>query len=122
MIIPWSTVSYMHKELNEELHGAFLKVLNSDWFIQGNSVKEFEDDYAKFCGTDYCIGTGNGLDAITIILKAMDIGAGDEVIIPSFTFIATALAVEYTGAKPIFAEVNLDTFNIDPDCIVRSIT
>ncbi len=122
MKIPWSTVSYMHKELNEELQKAFMKVLESDWFIQGSFVKEFEDAYAKFCGTDYCIGTGNGLDAITIILKAMGIGAGDEVIIPSFTFIATALAVEYAGAKPVFVEVDPDAALIDPSRIKKAIT
>lgn len=122
MKIPWSTVSYMHKELNKELTQAFTKVLDSNWFIQGSFVKEFEDKYAEFCGTDYCIGTGNGLDAITIILKAMGIGAGDEVIIPSFTFIATALAVEYAGAKPVFVEVDPDTALIDPYIIEKAIT
>lgn len=122
MKIPWSTVRFMHKELNEEFQNVFVKVLNSDWFIQGSSVKEFEDAYAKYCETDYCIGTGNGLDAITIILKAMGIGAGDEVIVPSFTFIATALAVGYAGAKPVFVEVDPDTSLIDPARIEEAIT
>ncbi|BAE85104.1 DegT/DnrJ/EryC1/StrS family aminotransferase [Desulfitobacterium hafniense] len=122
MNIPWSTVSYMHKELNEEFQNAFMKVLDSDWFIQGSSVREFEAAYAEFCETGYCIGTGNGLDAITIALKAMGIGEGDEVIVPSFTFIATALAVEYAGAKPVFVEVDPDTSLIDPALIEKAIT
>lgn len=122
MKIPWYTVHFVHEELHDELIGSFKKVFDSDWFIQGNSVKEFEDAYAKYCGTDYCIGCGNGLDAITIILRAMGIGAGDEVIIPSFTFIATALAVEYAGAKPIFVEVDPDTALLDPVRIEEAIT
>ncbi|WP_347489324.1 DegT/DnrJ/EryC1/StrS family aminotransferase [Desulfoscipio sp. XC116] len=122
MKIPWSTVHFMHEELHDELIGSFKRVFNGDWFIQGSSVKEFEDAYAKYCETDYCIGCGNGLDAITIILKAMGIGTGDEVIIPSFTFIATALAVEYAGAKPVFVEIDPDTALLEPSRIEEAIT
>lgn len=122
MKLSWSTVHYQHKEIENELYGAFKKVLDSDWFIQGNALKEFEEAFAQYCGTKHCIGCGNGLDAISIILKAMGIGSGDEVIVPSFTFIATALAVEYAGAKPVFAEVDPETALIVPKRIEEAVT
>ena len=78
--------------------------------------------FAEFCSTKYCIGVGNGLDALMLALKALEIGAGDEVIVPSNTYIATALAVTYVGAKPAFVEPKIETFNIDPDRIEEAIT
>lgn len=112
----------MEKELNYELKAAFDRVLNRSWYIGGAEDEAFEKSFAEYCGTDYCIGVGNGLDALMLALKAMDIGEGDEVIVPSNTFIATALVVTYVGAKPVFVEPIIDTFNIDPEKIEASVT
>jgi len=112
----------MHLEINEKLNNALLKVLNSNYYILGNYCSIFEEEYARYCGVSYCIGVGNGLDALTLILKACDIGYGDEVIIPSNTFIATALAVSKVGATPVLVEPELATYNIDVSCIEKAIT
>ncbi len=122
MKIPYLDLGAMHNELKQDLTSAFERVLNANDFILGNEVKAFEADFADYCGTKYAIGCGNGLDALYLILKAMGIGAGDEVIVPSNTYIATALAVSYVGATPVFVEPTLDTFNINPDRIEEAIT
>ena len=82
----------------------------------------FEEAFAAYCERPYCVGVGNGLDALTLILKAMGIGAGDEVIVPSYTFIASALAVTYAGAKPVFVEPDLRFFNLDPERLEAAVT
>lgn len=112
----------MEKELNDELKGAFDRVLNRSWYIGGAEDEAFEKAFAEFCGTKYCVGVGNGLDALMLILKALGIGDGDEVIVPSNTYIATALAVTYVGAKPVFVEPDINTFNIDPSLIEAAVT
>lgn len=122
MKIPFVSFDPMHKEIEEEILNKFKEVYERNWFIQGEEVNNFEEEFAKFCGTNYCIGCGNGLDALYLILRGYDIGAGDEVIIPSNTYIATALAVSYTGATPIFVEPNLLTYNINPVLIEKAIT
>lgn len=122
MKIPFATFNKLHHEMKEELDTAFNKVLCNGWFIQGEECKLFEQEFAKYCGTEYCIGCGNGLDALYLILKALDIKHGDEVIIPSNTFIATALAVSYSGATPIFVEPKLSNYNLDPNLIEQKIT
>ena len=96
--------------------------MSSNWFIGGAPCDEFEAKFAQYCGTRYGIGCGNGLDALMLSLRAMGIGAGDEVIIPSFTFIATALAVVYAGATPVFVEVDPETALLDPERIEAAIT
>ena len=113
MKIPFVSFENMHQEVQEEMFAKFKEVYHNNWFIQGNEVAKFEEEYAAYCGTKYCVGCGNGLDALFLTLKAYGIKAGDEVIVPSNTFIATALAVSYTGATPVFVEPNLDTYNID---------
>lgn len=122
MKIPFVSFRPMEKELDSELRVAFERVYQASWYIEGNEDKAFEDAFAEYIGTKYCIGTGNGLDALMLALKALGIGEGDEVIVPSHTFIATALAVTYTGAKPVFVEVSPDTFNINPDLIEAAVT
>lgn len=122
MKIPFVSFIPMEKELNDELKGAFDRVLNRSWYIGGAEDEAFEKAFAEFCGTKYCVGVGNGLDALMLILKALGIGDGDEVIVPSNTYIATALAVTYVGAKPVFVEPDINTFNIDPSLIEASIT
>ena len=113
MKIPFATFEFMHKEIRSELDHAYKNVMDKGWFIQGSECEQFENEYSAYIGTDYCIGVATGLDAIYLILKAMEIGSGDEVIVPSNTFIATALAVSYTGAKPVFVEPQLNNYNID---------
>lgn len=121
MKVPFVSFIPMERELNEELRGAFDRVFKRSWYIEGAEDEAFEKAFAEFCGTKYCVGVGNGLDALMLALKALDIGAGDEVIVPSNTYIATALAVTYVGAKPVFVEPNIRTFNIDPSLIEQAI-
>ena len=122
MKIPFVSFLPMEKELYEDLRESFLRVLNRSWYIEGIEDEEFEKAFAEYCGTKHCIGVGNGLDALMLILKAMDIGEGDEVIIPSNTYIATALAVTYVGATPVLVEPDIRTFNINPSLIEFAIT
>lgn len=112
MEIPFSKFDVMHKEIKEEIINKFEEVYDNGWFIQGKECEAFEKEFAAYCGTKYCIGCSNGLDAISLSLKALGIGAGDEVIIPSNTFIATALAVSFVGAKPVLVDPDIDTFNL----------
>lgn len=112
----------MHNEIRDEILEGFKKVYNRNWFILGQSVECFEQEFSKYCGAKYCVGCGNGLDALSIILRGYDIGKGDEVIVPSNTYIATALAVSYVGAKVVFVEPDIKTFNIDVKRIEAAIT
>lgn len=120
--IPFVSFETMHKELRYDLDAAYKAVMDSNYFIQGQACEQFEKEFAEYCGVQYCVGVGNGLDALMLILRAMDIGTGDEVIVPSNTYIATALAVSYVGATPVFVEPELDTFNINPSLIEEKIT
>ena len=122
MKIPFVSFLPMERELDKELREAFDRVLSRSWYIEGKEDQAFEESFASYCGTKHCIGVGNGLDALMLILKALDIGEGDEVIVPSNTCIATALAVTYVGAKPVFVEPKIETFNIDPERIEAAIT
>ncbi len=122
MKIPFVSFIHMERELNEELRNAFDRVFKSSWYIGGKEDAAFERAFADYCGMDHCVGVGNGLDALMLALKALGIGKGDEVIVPSNTFIATALAVTYVGAKPVFVEPDIRTFNIDPDLIESDVT
>lgn len=121
-MIPYLDLGKMHQMIEEEISEAINKVRKSEWYILGQELDNFEKEYALYCGTRYCLGVGNGLDALQIILCALDIGEGDEVIIPANTFIATALAVSYAGATPVFVDVDKETYNIDPEQIENKIT
>ena len=122
MKVPFVSFEAMHSEIREQLDNAYKSVMDSNYFIQGQACAQFEKEYADYCGVKYCVGVGNGLDALMLILRAMNIGAGDEVIVPSNTYIATALAVSYVGAAPVFVEPDIETFNIDPQLIEEKIT
>lgn len=122
MNIKFADFEVMHSEIRQEMLEKFQKVYDNNWFIQGEEVAAFEEEFAKYCGVKHCIGCGNGLDALYLILKAYGIGRGDEVIVPSNTFIATALAVSYTGATPVFVEPNINYYNIDVNRIEAKIT
>lgn len=117
MKIPFSTFDRMHSFIREELDHAYEDVIDSGWFIQGGKCKEFEAAFSAYCRAEECIGVGNGLDAIFLSLKALGVKEGDEVIIPSHTYIATALSVAYTGATPIFCEIYEDTYLLNPDLL-----
>ena len=121
-MIPFLDLKMPHLELRAELELAFKEVLNSGWFTQGNQLDEFEKEYAEYCGVKHCIGVGNGLDALHLILRAYGIGEGDEVIVPSNTYIATWLAVSHAGANPVPVEPNVRTYNLDPSLIEAAIT
>ncbi|MGB8454198.1 MAG: DegT/DnrJ/EryC1/StrS family aminotransferase [Anaerocolumna sp.] len=121
-MISYLDMNYMHDLMQDEVLKAVKRVYDNNWFILGEELELFEKEYADFCGTKYCIGVGNGLEALSLILQGYGIGQGDEVIIPANTFIATALAVSYTGAKPVLVDVDLETYNINPSLIERKIS
>jgi len=122
MKIPFLSFSETNNTIRSAMLEAFTKVFDDHQYILGESVKKFEDEYALFNKVPHCIGVSNGLDALHLALKALGIGPGDEVIVPSNTYIATVLAVTYAGATPVLAEPDPETFNIDPTNISAAIT
>ncbi len=112
----------MHSSIKEEMKEAFEKVYDSYWYVQGSELEVFEKAYATFNQTEWAVGVANGLDALYLSLKALGIQPGDEVIVPSNTYIATALAVSYLGATPVFVEPRLTTYNINPELIEQAIS
>ena len=122
MNIPYLDLSKIHKPMQQELDEAYRAVTANEWYIQGEYCDKFEQEFAAYCGVQECIGVGNGLDALRLIFMGMGIGAGDEVIVPAHTFIATVLAVSYVGAVPVLVDVDSDTYLIDADKIESHIT
>lgn len=122
MNVPFVSFKPMEIELDKDLRGAFERVYTNSWYIGGKEDEAFEKAFSEYCGTRHCIGVGNGLDALMLALKALGIGMGDEVIVPSNTYIATALAVTYVGATLVFVEPDIRTFNINPSLIEEKIT
>jgi dTDP-4-amino-4,6-dideoxygalactose transaminase len=120
--IPFLDLKAPYLELRQELDAAYRRVMESGWYILGEEVDSFERDFAAYCGASHCIGVGDGLDALVLILRGFGIGPGDEVIVPANTYIATWLAVSYVGARPIPVEPNPKTLNIDTSCIAPAIT
>jgi dTDP-4-amino-4,6-dideoxygalactose transaminase len=117
MKIPFLDFKGPYEELKAELDEAYDRFMRSAWYILGNEVKSFEEEYAAYCGVSHCVGVGNGLDALHLILRALAIGPGHEVIVPSNTYVATWLAVTYAGAIPVPVEPDPRTYNLDPDRI-----
>ena len=111
-----------YKILKNEMDEAYKRVMESGKYILGSEVQNFEKEFASYCQSRFCIGVGNGLDAIRLSLLAMGIGKGDEVIVPSNTYIATWLAVSLTGATPVPVEPLFNTYNLDPDLIEGAIS
>jgi dTDP-4-amino-4,6-dideoxygalactose transaminase len=111
-----------YKELKAELDEAYYRFMQSAWYVLGREVEAFEREFADYCDVKHCVGVGNGLEALHLILRASDIGPGHEVIVPSNTYIATWLAVSYAGATPVPVEPDPKTFNIDPSRIEAAIT
>lgn len=122
MSVPFLDLGASYLELKSEIEAAILASLRSGRYIGGQEVEAFEHEFAAYTGTHHCVGVANGLDALHLALRAMDIGAGDEVIVPSNTFIATWLAVSQCGATPVPVEPLETTCNIDPDRIEAAIT
>ncbi len=122
MRVPFASLKPMEKELDADIRKAFERVYTSSWYIRGIENELFGKAFAEYCTVKYCIGVGNGLDSLMLALKALGVGTGDEIIVPSNTYIATALAVTYVGAVPIFVEPDICTFNIDPTKIEEKIT
>ena len=122
MKIPFLDLACLHQEIHEPLAAAFHRVLDSGWFVMGPELEAFESEFAHYSGVKYCVGVGNGLEAIHLLLRAYGVGPGDEVIVPSNTFIATWLAVSECGATPVPVEPRPDTYNINPDLISSAIT
>lgn len=120
--IPFLDLQASYFELQGQIDSAIQRVIRSGWYVLGEEVDHFEKEYARFCTADYCIGLANGLDALQLALRAMDVGPGDEVIVPSNTYIATWLAVSHCGATPVPVEPDETTFNIDPAKIEAAIT
>ena len=122
MTIPFLELLPTYTELKEEHDAAYRRVMESGWYLMGREVESFEAEFADYIGVGHCVAVGTGLDAIRIALEAHGIGAGDEVIVPAHTFIATWLAVSHIGALPVAVDVREDTANLDPDLLAAALT
>jgi dTDP-4-amino-4,6-dideoxygalactose transaminase len=121
-MIEYENLNQLNKSFFEEYRNAFNEVLESGWYILGNKVTQFETQFAKYCEVQHCIGVANGLDALNLSLRAFDFQKGDEVLVPSNTYVATVLSIVENGLRPILVEPNISTYNIDADLIERAIT
>jgi dTDP-4-amino-4,6-dideoxygalactose transaminase len=122
MNIPFIDFSEQYKTIKEEVDRGWHDVCSRSAFIQGKEVQDFEEAFARYCGARYGAGVNSGTDALYLALAALNIGPGDEVILPTHTFIATALCVSYTGATPVFVDIEPETFNLDPRRLEAAIT
>ena len=122
MQVPFLDLGRLHQSIREQLDAAYRRVMDSGWFIMGPELEAFESEFAAYSEVKHCIGVGNGLEALHLLLRAYDIGPGDEVIVPSNTFIATWLAVSQCGATPVPVEPDVKTHNIDPALVAAAIT
>jgi dTDP-4-amino-4,6-dideoxygalactose transaminase len=122
MTVPFLELKAAYLELQDDIDAAVKRVLDSGWYLLGAEIEAFEKEYAQYVGARHCIGVANGLDALHLSLLAMGIGEGDEVIVPSNTYIATWLAVTYAGATPVPVEPIEATYNLDPERLEASLT
>ena len=122
MKIPFLDLKSAYDQIRDECDEAYKRVMSSGWYILGREVDAFEQEFAEYCGSKYCVSVANGLEALFLTLMAWDVKAGDEVIVPSNTYIATWLAVSHTGATPVPVEPDKSTYNIDPGFIEQAIT
>jgi dTDP-4-amino-4,6-dideoxygalactose transaminase len=122
MRVPFLELKPTYEELRAEFDADYHRVMDSGWYLLGKETEGLESEFAAFCGVKHCVAVANGLDALHIILRSLEIGPGHEVIVPSNTFIATWLAVSYAGATPIPVEPDERTFNIDPKRVEAAIT
>lgn len=122
MNVPFLDLKSPYNELKTELDAAYRRVMESGWYILGEEVEAFESEFAAYCGAKHCVGLGNGLEALHLILRGYGIGLGDEVIVPANTYIATWLAISYAGAIPVPVEPDKRTYNLDPERVESAIT
>jgi len=122
MKVPFLSFERRNTEIKSEILSIFEEFFDTQYYVLGKFTKIFEEEYAKFSNTKHCVGVSNGLDALHLALKALNIGVGDEVVVPSNTYIATVNAIVFTGATPVFVEPDINTFNIDPNLIEKAIT
>lgn len=122
MNVPFATFERLHAELKNEMMGMFEDIYDQGWFIQGKQCELFEREFAQWCGAECCVGVASGLDALILALRALNIETNDEVIIPSNTFIATALAVSYVGARPVLLPPDIHTYNMSSNGLESLIT
>ena len=125
-MIPFLDLKAVNAQYADELKKATARVIDSGWYVQGKECEVFEEEFAEYCGTKHCIGVANGLDALTLIIRAYkEMGVmqeGDEVIVPANTYIASILAISENGLVPVLVEPNLMTYNIDPFQIEEKIS
>lgn len=112
----------INERFRDEIDSRIKQVLDSGWYLLGNQDKEFEKNFAQYCGVKHCIGCANGLDALNLIIRAYGFGAGDEIIVPANTYIASILAISENGCTPVLVEPDINTYNINPDLIEEKIT
>ena len=120
--VPFLDLRAAYDELRAEIDEAVGRAVASGWYIGGSEVEGFERAYAEYCEAEHCVGVANGLDALHLALRALDIGSGDEVIVASNSYIATLLAVTMTGATPVLVEPDARTFNLDPEKLDAAVT
>jgi dTDP-4-amino-4,6-dideoxygalactose transaminase len=120
--VPFLELRQTYLEIKDELDAAYHRVMDSGWYILGKEVEAFEAEFAAYCGTKHCVGVGNGLEALELVLRVYGIGPGDEVIVPANTYIATWLAVSTVGATVVPVEPDHGTYNINPGCIEAAIS
>lgn len=120
--IPFLNFQPMHEQIRLEMQKAFNEVYDSYWYVMGDKLQDFESSYATFNQTKYAVGVSNGLDALILALEAFNVGKGDEVIVPSNTYIASVLAITSVGALPVFVEPRIETYNINPELVEEKIT
>ena len=122
MNVPFADFSEQYHTIKDEILPGLTQVFEKGNFILGQPEKDFESEFAKYCDVQYGVGVNSGTDALYLALAAFDVGPGDEVILPTFTFIATALCVSYTGATPVFVDIEEETYNIDPAALEAAVT
>src|SRR5262249_32669296 len=121
-MIPAIDLAAQYDELKEDLDEAYHRVARHAQYVSGGECEAFESEFAAYCEADYCVGVGNGLEALELALRGYGIGGGDDVIVPSNTFIATWLAVSHTGARPVPVDPAEHTYNLDPSRLEHAIT
>lgn len=122
MPVPLLDLQAQHRTIRDEVVSSLMSVVDSQLFILGDGVRDFESDVAAYCNVKHAIGCASGTDAILLALRALDIGPGDEVLTSPFTFFATAGAIHNVGARPVFADIEPDTFNISPEAAAAALT
>ena len=121
-MIKFLDLEKVNNRYREEIDKRIKSILDKGWYLQGEWDKTFEDNFAKFCGVKHCIGCANGLDALNLIIRGYGFGAGDEIIVPANTYIASILAISENGCTPVLVEPDINTYNINPELIEEKIT